>query len=231
MRKLFFDIETLPDQSEGALDEIIQTIRPPATYKKPESIQKWMEENAESMAIETWLKTGLNGIAGEICSIAWAFDDGPVKCATRDDQKTEAYVLNTFFADLRDETKPGEGAFPSYLWVGHNIIEFDIRFIYQRLVINGIQPEIQIPINDRHGSRHVFDTMVQWSGWRDRAKLDDIFYALQIDLGEEWDDVIEVDGSQVWDMFKAGLYEKIARYNCYDVEKTRQVYRRMTWEQ
>ena len=229
MRKLFLDLETLPDQTEGALNYIIDTIRPPANYKKQESKDRWMEENAESKALEEWKKSALKGIAGEVCSIAWAFDDKPVAALTRTQNITEADVLGGFFDAVRDETKSGEGAFPSIQWIGHNIRGFDLRFLFQRAVINNLDPGLQIPINDRHGSRHVFDTMEEWEGFRQYAKLDDIFYALQIDMGEEWDDVIEIDGSQVWDLWQSAQYGTIRRYNMYDVEKVREVYRRLTW--
>lgn len=230
MRNLFFDIETLPDQREGALDVVLQDIHPPAQYKKPESIEKWMKENAEAQAVEQWKKTALKGIAGEVCSIAWAFDDGVIKAATRDEQKSEAWVLSRFFSDLSDEIRPGEGRYPNLRWIGHNIIGFDLRFLFQRMVINELMPPVKIPINDRHGSRHVFDTMVEWAGWKEWAKLDDIYYALGIETEEGYDDVIEVDGSMVWDLWQAHRFGLIEDYNCYDVEKVRQVYKRLTWE-
>ena len=44
---IFFDIETLQTNDESVIEELRSTIEPPAQYKKPESIDKWMAENAE----------------------------------------------------------------------------------------------------------------------------------------------------------------------------------------
>lgn len=38
------DIETIPCQRPGLLEEIRQTITPPGNISKPESIKKWMED-------------------------------------------------------------------------------------------------------------------------------------------------------------------------------------------
>ena len=226
MRKLFFDIETIPDQREGAIDRYLADVKPPGQYKKQESIQKWIDENAEAVAVENWKKSALHGIAGEVCSIAWAFDDGPVLCATGNDNKSESAVLANFFSSLCEEARVGEGRYPNFLWIGHNVIDFDIRYLYQRMVINGIDPSIKIPIDERYNGKHVFDTMKAWGGWRDMVKLD----ALVDAFGLKYEEEQGIDGSQVWDLYQSGQYNTITQYNKLDVEKTRDVYRRLTWE-
>ena len=43
MTLLFLDIETIPSQKPNAKDDI--KIEAPGNYKKPASIQKWIDEN------------------------------------------------------------------------------------------------------------------------------------------------------------------------------------------
>ena len=70
--KLYFDIETIPTTNQAITDKIRAEISAPANYTKPESIAKWFEENAESAYQEKYRKTALDGLYGEIISIAWA---------------------------------------------------------------------------------------------------------------------------------------------------------------
>src|SRR5210317_2009879 len=71
----FFDIETVPDQSPDAFAEHVGNVKPPGNYKKQETIDQWLFDNAERIATEEWKKTALNGLRGEIVSIAWAIDN------------------------------------------------------------------------------------------------------------------------------------------------------------
>ncbi len=225
MSNLPFDIETIPDQREGALQKYVDNIAAPAKYKKPESIQKWIDEEGPAAAVEEWKKTALQGIAGQIVSIAWAFDDGPVQ-AILDTDLNERIVLQTFFDAVYDHHKSGEGKHQSITWIGHNLIDFDLRFLYQRAAINGIKPAFLIPTEARHGSASVYDTMKAWAGWKGYVKQDDL-YAV---LGGEPFENDDMDGSQVWDYIQAGRYKEVLEYNRRDVEKLRFNYKRLTWQ-
>ena len=228
MSNLFFDLETIPDQREGALQDHLNNIKPPGTYKKQESIDKWMKENGEAAAIEQWKKTALEGISGQIVSIAWAFDDGVVQGFCRRDPESsldERMLLQIFFDKVYDQHKPGEGTHQSLTWIGHNVIDFDLRFLYQRAAVGGIKPPFLIPTEARHGSM-VYDTMKAWAGWKGYVKQDDLYAA----LGGEPHENDDMDGSQVWDYIKAGRYDEVLAYNKRDVEKLRFNYKRLTWQ-
>jgi predicted PolB exonuclease-like 3'-5' exonuclease len=226
MKKLFFDIETIPDQREGALDKYLLDVHPPGNYKKQESIDAWMEKHAEAAAVENWKKSALEGIAGQICSIAWALDDDDPMAVTANNRKSEANLIEEFFAWIHLNVQPGEGRYSRIQWIGHNVVDFDIRFLYHRAVIYDLKPPCVIPINERHPGKHVFDTMKEWSGWKGYEKLDNIADALNLSYDSK---VGEIDGSMVWDLYQAGQYNKICEYNVLDVIKTRDVYRRLTW--
>ena len=47
MKTFYFDIESIPATDPQVRADILAAIKPPATFKKPESIAAWMRENAE----------------------------------------------------------------------------------------------------------------------------------------------------------------------------------------
>ena len=222
MTLLYLDLETIPNQKPGALQNMLDNIKPPKSYKKPESIQKWLEDEGPAAAVEEWKKTALEGIAGSIVSIAWAFDNFPVQGELNLDERL---VLQTFFDAVYDKQKIGEGEHQNITWIGHNLIDFDLRFLYQRAAILGIKPVFLIPTEARHGST-VYDTMKAWAGWKGYVKQDDLYAALG---GEPYEND-DMDGSQVWDYIQAGRYDEVLEYNKRDVEKLRHNYKKLTWQ-
>ncbi len=220
MALLFTDIETIPEQREGALQEYIDNVTAPARYKKQESIDKWIKDEGPAAAVDAWKKTALEGISGQIVSIAWAFDDFPV---TGSIDLNEKVVLQTFFDAVYDRARSGEGKFQNITWIGHNIIDFDLRFLFQRSAILGIKPSFPLPTDARHGSQSVYDTMKAWAGFRGYVKQDVLYAA----LGGEPFENDDMDGSQVWDYVQAGRYEEVLEYNKRDVTKVRHIYERL----
>lgn len=233
--KVYIDIETIPDQRPDAFDRYLDMVKPPGNIKKPESIDKWMLENAESKAEDDYCKTGLDGLHGEICSISFAVDDGGIEAVTRgwNENNDERSLLDMFWFMLVKEIKEKAKAdddvkWPRLEWIGHNLLDFDLRFLKQRSMINSIKPGYPIPADARHGSGQAFDTMKEWAGWRGYVKQDELCEVFNI-ISPAWAGTITIDGSQVWDLFKAGEYEKISRYNRLDVWKVREIYKRMMY--
>jgi hypothetical protein len=108
--------------------------------------------------------------------------------------------------------------------VGHNIIGFDLPFIFQRCLVHGMQVKPFVNLGE-YTVRGVFDTMRHW--WlgdrRSRVSLDDIAWALGIESSK----TSEVEGSKVFDLYQAGKLDLIREYNLNDVRVTRRVYERM----
>lgn len=108
--------------------------------------------------------------------------------------------------------------------VGHNIVGFDLPFIFQRCLVHCISARPFVNLGE-YNVRGVFDTMRHW--WlgdrRSRVSLDDIAWALGIESSK----TAEVEGSKVFDLYQAGKLDKIREYNLNDVRVTRQVYERM----
>jgi predicted PolB exonuclease-like 3'-5' exonuclease len=110
------------------------------------------------------------------------------------------------------------------LFVCHNILDFDMRFIYQRSVIHNIKPSRDIPFT-RFRNAPIFDTMQEWSKWgREHVSLDTLAKALSIPSPKE-----NLDGSKVYPYYRAGKLPEIVEYCKRDVDSVRQVYRRLTF--
>src|SRR5262249_46024965 len=90
-------------------------------------------------------------------------------------EQDEAQALKSFLALMGDFDPECD------LVVGHNIIGFDLPFIFQRCLANhiAIKPFIDLSEFNVQG---VYDTMrAWWLGGRNRVALDDIAWALGIE--------------------------------------------------
>ena len=210
MTTLYFDIETIPTDLDWVIDDLRANIKPPAQYKKPESIAEWMEVNAEQALADAIHSTGLDGSYGRITCIGYAFDDEPVQTVGTHLQMTEHTILADFAADInsRKITKI----------VGHNIIDFDMEFLKKRAIIHGVK--IELPFLASKYDSVFFDTMTKWSAQK-RIKMDKLARVLGIE-GKG-----DVDGSMVWDMYQRGEHQAIADYCADDVRMVREIYKRM----
>lgn len=243
---IFIDIETIPDQRPGALDAFIadarENFRAPSALTKEQAaadlgltdaseikftskdamLAKWCErfrdEKAEEVAELNWRKTSFDGSAGQIVCIGFACDDFSARAY---DGMDETELLQDFFCWLTDvhsiQDRPR--------FVGHNIVGFDLRFIWQRAVILGVQPPIWLPNNPRPWDDSVFDTMTQWAGSGNRISLDKLCKALGIAGKTEG-----IDGSLVWPYVRDGRLAEVAAYCSNDVEITREAFRRLTFK-
>ena len=107
--------------------------------------------------------------------------------------------------------------------VGHNILGFDLPFIFQRCLVNRIEIGPLAAVTD-FNARCVYDTMHQWwLGSRNRVALDDLAWVLGIESSK----TDEVEGSRIFDLYEAGRLLEIREYNLNDVLVTRKVYERL----
>lgn len=222
--KLYFDAETIPDQREGAFETYLDKVKPPANYKKQESIDKWMADNAEAAAAELYAKTSFSGLHGELCAIGFKVDDNPAVSLVRgEDFETEREMIGAFFTDVKACARSGEGNYQHIEWIGHNVIDFDLRFLKQRTLINRIPHDERpwIPADARH-SKGVFDTMREWAGWKGTVSQDALCEAFGLPTKPG------MTGADVWPAYQAGEYERIREYNLYDVETVYALHQIMT---
>ena len=213
MHNVFIDIETLPSQSAEYRAKVREGIKPPANYSKPETIAKWMEENAESATDEAIAKTALDPAAGHICSIAWAVENEEVRVSTIHDLAGETLAIQSFFSAL-----PQMGM---TRFIGHYITGFDLRFIMCRAIVLGVKVPALWPRDPKPWDQNVFDTMTAWAGSRGTIGLERLCEALGIESPKG-----DMAGNQVAAAWAAGEFDRIAAYNKRDVEAVRQVFRK-----
>lgn len=107
--------------------------------------------------------------------------------------------------------------------VGHNVVDFDLPFIFQRCLVHGL-PVPRIVNLAEYSVRSVYDTMrAWWFGARRHVSLDDVAWAMGLQSSKS----DEVEGSRVFDLYYAGKLMAIRDYNLADVRLTRLVYERM----
>ena len=198
---LFFDIETIP--AEEAKHEILHEI-----HKKKLADGKKVTEKFE----EYLLATSFDGAFGCIVCIGYATDDDPADVL----QGEEKDILTKFW----------EIAKGANLFIGFNNMDFDLRFIYQRSIINHVPPTRNLSFA-RYRSDPIFDLMHEWNKWDQRShiSLDTLAKALGIPSSKDGG----IEGKDVWQAYKDGKIKEICEYCKRDVEVTRQIYKRMTF--
>lgn len=219
---IYFDIETIPTQSDNIKNYIHNNLTAPANYKSPEAISAWIEKNKEP----TYRKTALNGGFGQIVCIGYAINNSDVKTIYYDKwAESEKEILETFFNDLKNCYTPSADIIPNF--IGHNIENFDLRFIYQRAIVLGIKPPSFLPLNSKsYNNMYIFDTMTEWAGKRGFASLNEVCVSLGLPTKDD-----EIDGSKVWDFVQSGNIQRVAEYCASDVEKVRAIHKRFTFQE
>ncbi len=222
MSTITFDIETLPSDDSGIIADIAAGIKPPGNLKKAETIEAWERDEKPAAVLEAVRKTGLDGTYGRICCIGFAVDDEPVECSFGNEED----VLRNFFRWLNGAARISDYTDrQSAIFVGHNVLSFDLRFLWQRCVVNGIRPPAIIPFNAKPWDGKVFDTMTAWNPARERSiSLDKLCRALGVPSSKG-----DLDGSKVAEYWQAGRHQEVAAYCMADVEAVRQCHKRMVF--
>ncbi len=203
MKKLFLDIETLPAGEEH--HKILKDI-----YEHKKANGKKTADSFDSFLAQT----NFDGSFGRIFCISAAINDGPAECLNGEEKD----ILADFWELAKDAD----------LFLGHNIFDFDLRFIYQRSIILGVRPTRDLSFA-RYRNNPIYDTMYEWSKWnmQDKISLDKLAKALGLVSSKDKG----INGSMVCDYYKKGRYQEIYDYCNADVEVTRSVYKKMTFEE
>lgn len=221
MNYLYLDIETIPAQSSEAHEAIAATVKPPAQMKKAETISAWEASDKAQAVQDAIAKTSLDGTYGHICCIGFAVNDDKPDCqylAGTYSPAFEAEALREFFARA-DEVGAGN-PYPVCV-VGHNVIGFDLRFIWQRAIVLGVRVPNWFPRDPKPWSNEAFDTMLAFAGQRSTIGMDRLCAALGLP-GKS-----DIDGSMIGQLWAEGRHDEIAQYCRDDVTRTREIHRRM----
>ena len=235
--RIFIDIETCPTTDPAVIADIRSSIRAPANYSKPESIQQWMETKGEQAAIEAIGKTALSPEDGSIIAVCIATDDGePVVIMRTPEEPTDARLLEAAFthidglledASTNSCTDPDRLIFrPEPYFIGHNLTGFDLPFLWKRSLINGVVPPFTLPAPDeiRH-ARNCFDTMTAWAGYRSMIGLSRLCRVLGIPDPKQNEDGIT--GANAWEFWQRGDLDAVDAYNRGDVLAVRAIFQRL----
>lgn len=248
MTNVIFDIETIPDQREGAKERFIEEAK--ANFKAPSTLTKsqaasdlgltdaseikftsagdmklrWEKEMApllsEKVGVDNWKKTSFDGSAGQIFSFAFKAEGDFYYFGDLD----ERLVLSTLNNCMSDALNRSDGHNNNPYFIGHYISGFDLRFLFRRYVCNGITPTFKINHNGRHGKDY-FDNMIEWCGYKDKISQDNLCKHLGIQGKPD-----DIDGSKVWDEVEAGNHQKVIDYNVDDVVKAEMIYKKLNYE-
>lgn len=220
--ELFLDIETLPSTDDRVYQILADSIKVPGNMSKPETIAKWVAEEKPKLIDEAMAKTSLDGTYGRVCCITYAFGDESVQGHINRDEKE---VLAEFFEACMG--KAAEKFTTAKLTVvGHAVNDFDLRFLWQRAVINGVIPPSCLPFNASKYSEYIRDTMTMWNPSPDkRISLHKLCLALGVESPK---DKNGMNGSDVALLWQKREYKKILAYGCDDTDSMRSCYRKMT---
>jgi len=220
MNKVFIDIETIPTQNESWIKELKDTVQPPATHKKPETIAKWMEENGVAAGEELVAKTSFNGGMGQIFCTGLKVTNPII--ITRGDLSPESErMMLVEFNEVMAEVVSRTYKQPHF--IGHNISGFDLPFLLHRMIVHKVKPGFVLPAHDAVWKGSYTDTMALWVG-NGRVSLDSLCKYLGIESPKT-----ELDGSKVWEYVKAGKYKEVQDYCLQDVQAIESVYKRLTF--
>ena len=240
--RIYVDIETVPpDEREkeslkvDVLRRLLRDFKPVADQTKAVEIDitdktvSCTEECEEKCSEEMFRKLALHAEYGRILCIGIIIEKDNV--VTRrgvfgfdvksgklhlDEKKT----IRGFWKILQTEFNPRRD-----LIIGHNLLDFDLPYIYKRSRINGIKPSVQLSFA-RYRNAPIFDTMREWAMWNLRESSVSLsLLAELLDVGIKKSD--GMDGGRVYDELLAGNHERISEYCLQDVEVARAVYHRM----
>lgn len=203
MKIMFLDIETIPAKKEA---------HEKLSYLHAKKAQKQDKNKAKDFE-QVLVETSFDGSFGRILCIGYTINDEPTEALYENDN--EKLMLEKFWDIAKD----------CDLFVGHNIFDFDMMFIYQRSIVLGVKPTRDLSFA-RYRSSPMFDTMKEWVKWAPRSiGLEHL--ALALDFPSPKDGI---DGSQVWDFYKKGKIAGIVEYCKRDVETTRSIFKKMNFK-
>ncbi len=208
IKKMFLDIETLPAPEHT--HEMLREIHEYRKRKKRRNGEKY------SVSFEQFLSgTGLDGTFGRIFCISYAIDDAMIHCLC---DENEVKMLQEFWQAAKDVD----------LFVGFNIMDFDLKYILQRSIIHGVKPQTKVRLSfARYKSNPIYDIMHEWNQWSQRTSISLDVLARALGIGSS---KTKMDGSEVYSYYKKGKYKEICNYCNADVEVARKIYKKMNFE-
>jgi len=217
-REIVIDIETLPCANHDQIHYLLDSVTADSRLKDPEKIAADIAQKRADVVG----KTGLDGSFGRILMVSLSVVDSDDIVTFSSPEADEQYVLQSLISEIeRIVNENTHTPFPP-VFVGHNLT-WDLRFIAQRCVVNGVKFNRRIlPFDAKPWDDQLIDTMTVWAGHGNRISLDRLCHALGVKSPKG-----EMDGSQVAQYFADGRIDDIINYNRADVSATRECYKIM----
>ena len=245
MRRLYIDIETIPDNLAHMphLDDLEfytepEVIKQPGNIKRPEKIKEWklntlpikqaiaeekaLRETQEKYekAYTKWSKGALDECDSRIITIALAIDDGLVY---RTQMNEEINLLKEFFEFIKDQL--GSDLYKTK-WVAFNA-KFDFSILAAKALKYNLDDWDLVPWNFSKynpGAKNVFDPMLMFphkDPMRHHSQ-DKIAKFLDIEGSKT-----NMTGKDVLPYYLEGKHQLIAEYCAEDVEVLRKISKRL----
>ncbi|MGC2238220.1 MAG: 3'-5' exonuclease [Pyrinomonadaceae bacterium] len=229
MKRIFIDIETLPTEENNR--EFVERKLHKNLFRRG---LKFTETEISERTKIAFQDTALHGSLGKLLCIGLAIDnEGKAEkpCVCGQDKNTgafhldEAKTLAQFWNHL-DRIKFDASR---DLIVGHNILGFDLPFLYHRSMICGVKPSRQI-LNGKPWeiAESVYDTMDRWQmgKYYEKISLEELALAFGLDCPKKG----AVNGKNLLEAYSEGKHEEIREYCLKDVLCARGLYYKMTFQ-
>jgi len=182
----------------------------PARKDKKELIEQTIKKKSKDF----FEKTALDGNFGRIFCIGY-IKEPPITEESSIISGNEKEILTEFWKIAHDVD----------IFIGHNVMDFDLKFIYKRSIINGIKPSRELNFA-RYRSEPIFDTMKEWEKWSmsNSTSLDTLAKIFGFQTSKD-----KMCGSEVYGKYLDKQYDEIYKYCKKDVELTRKIYYKMNF--
>lgn len=238
---LVLDIETAPIADEARIDEMREGIKPPATYKKPESIAEWHANHGAEALREKVASTALKGMQGDVIAVGWKLMEINPLQENEDDDSWESKEygfatlqvgptvvkvrknvnpVDSFLREIFDDIESLAKHRPITI-VGHNLVQFDLPFLWQQAVRYGVRWPNNLPVLPSNFDSRVLDTMLAIVGHRNQISLHDAAKAMRI----PWVD--NIPSADVPDAWKRGDIDAVTEHLTNDVMVTHYIAERL----
>lgn len=200
---LYLDIETIPaPQEKHAILKEIHSKKLKDGKKVEGDFQSYIEA------------TSFDGAFGRIICIGYAIDNSDTDVFYGEEKQ----ILKDFWSIAAETRK----------FIGFNVMDFDLRFIYQRSIINGVPPTQNLSFA-RYRNDPIYDIMWEWRKWSSfpSISLDSLAKALGLKSSKDGG----IEGKDVWRAYQDNRQQEIYDYCKRDVEVTRSIYNKMVFTQ
>lgn len=211
---LVLDIETVPSRVI-TYEEVLNLV--PKSIKKQETIENWINENYDIVNG----KQALSPFTGTIISICAKIVNSDISFGKVCTIEEEKELLEDFIKFIKTNI---DFSASTVYFVGHNIRDFDIPFIKTKMLYHKLEGIRYLPTE--YYSKNILDTMelIACGKRNTYISLDTACNFLSIPRKEG------MLGSEVYDYYKRGEYNKILSYCKNDVIITEGLFKRITYD-